>query len=40
MPHIYKIKISVFQVMELVKRQQGSLLEFCYGYNKAFGYKF
>jgi hypothetical protein len=38
MPHVFKIKDSVFQVITLAKRQKGSLLEFCYGFNKAFGF--
>jgi hypothetical protein len=37
-PYVFKIKISVFQVMSLTKRQKGNLLEFCYGFNKASGF--
>jgi hypothetical protein len=39
MPHVFKIKISVFQVMT-AKRQKDSLPEFCYGFNKEFGFFF
>jgi hypothetical protein len=38
MPYIFKNKISVFQIMLLAKREKGSLPEFCYGFNKAFGF--
>jgi hypothetical protein len=35
MLRVFKIKISVFQVRTLAKRQKNSLPEFCYGFNKA-----
>jgi hypothetical protein len=38
MPHVFKIKISVLQVMALAKRQKGSLPEFCCGFRKVFGF--
>jgi hypothetical protein len=38
MPRVFKIKISVFQVIALAKRQKDSLPEFCYGFNMAFGF--
>jgi hypothetical protein len=41
MPHVFKNKILVFQVMVLTKRQKkNSLSEFCYGLNKAFEFLF
>jgi hypothetical protein len=33
MPHVFKTKMSVFQVMTLTKRQKHSLPGFCYGFN-------
>jgi hypothetical protein len=36
MPHGFRIKISVFQVMTLAKRQKDSLPEFWYGFRKTF----
>jgi hypothetical protein len=38
MPHVFKIKISLFQIMARTKRQKDSLLQFCYGFNKALGF--
>jgi hypothetical protein len=40
MPHVFKFKILVFQVMMLAKRQKDSLPEFCYGFSKAFRFFF
>jgi hypothetical protein len=38
MLHVFKFKISGFDVITLVERQKDSLLKFCYGYNKALGF--
>jgi hypothetical protein len=38
MPHVFKIEISAFQIITVAKRQKDSLLEFCHGFNKAFGF--
>jgi hypothetical protein len=38
MPHLFKIKISVFQIMALARRQKGSLPDFFYGFHNAFGF--
>jgi hypothetical protein len=38
MLHVFKFEISGFNVMALAERQKDSLLKFCYGYNKAWGF--
>jgi hypothetical protein len=35
-PRVFKIKMSVYQVMALAKRQKGSFLDFCYRPKKIF----
>jgi hypothetical protein len=36
MSHVFKIKISVFQVMTLAERKKDSLTELCYVFNEEF----